>query len=175
MRSSAPAFTPNICHAARISLLILLIASSGCSPTANAGPTPISGSSQTLVVSGQYAPVALDRVDRLSVDAGQLVLHGPSGNVTVPLPSVAGKPKPGEQWMLITESKADDKRSLTFTHEQSLDDFTITVPAGDADLRYGTLSGTSGDDVLVFAWGRASRSYWGWVTIAHGPGVGAHP
>ena len=55
---------------------------------------------------------------------------------------------------------------MTFTHETTLDDFTLDLPASDAPLRYGTLGGRSGDDVLVFAWGENSKSFWGWVTIS---------
>ena len=152
------------------------MASTGCSRLAPvpAGPTPLTGSSQTLSVNGQYASVAIDHIDRLSVDGDQLVLHGSSASVTVPLPPGADQPKPGEHWALVTESNDGGKRTLTFTHEQSLDDFTIRLPASDAELRYGTLPGKTGDDVLVFAWGKDSRSYWGYVTIARAGG-GAHP
>ena len=55
---------------------------------------------------------------------------------------------------------------MTFTHETTLDDFTLELPASDAPLRYGSLAGTNGDDVLVFAWGENSQSFWGWVTIS---------
>jgi hypothetical protein len=157
-------------------LLVWLVASSGCSAGAPAsdGPTSLTGSSKTLTVSGQYAPVAIEHIDRLAVDGGSLVLHGSSATVTVPLPPGAGQPKPGNQWVLVTEGKTEGKRTLTFTHEQSLDDFTIELPVSDADLRYGTLGGTAGGEVLVFAWGKDSRSYWGYVTIAR-IGGGANP
>jgi hypothetical protein len=46
-----------------------------------------------------------------------------------------------------------------------LDDFTLELPASDAPLRYGTLTGKSGNDVMVFAWGSDGRSYSGYVTI----------
>jgi hypothetical protein len=153
-----------------------LTASSGCAPPdLDPHPIPLAGSSQTLTVGGEYAPVAIDHINRLSVDRGELVLHGSSGSVTVPLPAGAGDPKAGGQWALVTEGREGGRRTLTFTHEQSLDDFTISLPASDAELRYGTLSGTAGSDVLVFAWGKDSRSYWGYVTIARAAGAQRQP
>jgi hypothetical protein len=139
------------------------------------GPTPIDGSSQTVTVTGEYQSVAIDRVDRLSVMQGKLVLHGPSTNVAVDLPPGADQPKPNQQWALVTEGETNGQRTLTFTHEQSLDDFTISLPPGDAELRYGTLTGKTGNDVVVFAWGRESRSYWGFVTIARRRPNSTHP
>jgi hypothetical protein len=162
----------------RTSGLLLLVALSGCSTTAPIppGPTPLTGSSQTLTVRGQYAPVAIDHVDRLSVEGANLVLHGASSSVAVPLPPGAGQPRPaGEQWALVTEARADRKRTVTFTHEKSLDDFTLDLPGSDAELRYGTLAAAAGgDDFVVFAWGNDSRSGWGYVTIARAA-PGAHP
>ena len=56
--------------------------------------------------------------------------------------------------------------TLTFTQETSLDDFTISVPASEGQVSYGSLGGRDGNDVLLFAYGWASRSFWGWVTIS---------
>ncbi len=149
---------------------------SSCSPASTAtGSTPIKGSSQTVTVTGEYQPVAIDRIDRLGMEHGKLVLYGSPANVIVDLPPGAGQTKANQQWALVTEGEANGTRTLTFTHEQSLDDFTISLPAGDAELRYGTLSGKTGDDVVVFAWGRDSRSYWGFVTITRPRSSVAHP
>ncbi len=153
-----------------------LVMFSGCSSASTAkGPTSIQGSSQTVTVTGEYQPIAIDQIDRLSVERGKLVLHGSSATVIVDLPPATDPAKANQQWALVTEGEENGKRTLTFTHEQSLDDFTISLPAGDAELRYGTLSGRAGDDVVVFAWGRDSRSYWGFVTVARPRSNGAHP
>lgn len=158
-------------------LSAMLLTQVACSPASlpRQGPTPIKGSSQTVTVTGEYQPVTIDRIDRLGVEHGKLVLYGSSASVIVDLPNGADQAKANQQWALITESDANGTRTLTFTHEQSLDDFTISLPAGGAELRYGTLYGKTGDDVVVFAWGRNSRSYWGFVTVARPRSNGAHP
>jgi hypothetical protein len=127
---------------------------------------PVTGSSKTVTVRGEYAPVALDRVTGLALENGRLVIRGPSTNVTVDPPASADPAKPVRGWALVTESTSGDTRSLTFTHETTLDDFTIDLPASDAELHYGVLAGRTGGEVMVFAWGEESRSYWGHVTIA---------
>jgi hypothetical protein len=137
-----------------------------------AGPAAVEGDSKTLLVQGQYMPVTLDRVDRLSLKEGKLVLHGGT-DVTVDLPATADSTRLVRHWALITETNADVKRSLTFTHEEKLDDFTIELPPSDAPVRHGGFAGKDGADVLVFAWGAESQSYWGYVTIApKGGGTG---
>ena len=99
---------------------------------------------------------------------GRLALRGSQTTIAVDLPPTADATKPGRGWSLVTEAAANGRRTVTFTHETTLDDFTLELPASDAPLRYGTLGGRNGDDVLVFAWGENSKSFWGWVTIAAG-------
>ena len=60
-----------------------------------------------------------------------------------------------------TEARASSP-SLT---ETSLDEFTIELPASEAPVRYGGLSGRDGNDVLVLAWGEGSRSFHADLTI----------
>jgi hypothetical protein len=159
-------------------IVVAMLTCHACSPaSSNRGPTRIEGSSQTLTVAGEYAPVAIERIERLSLAGRTLVLHGPSSERVVPLPADATEPKPGDQWVLVTEGKAaDGKRTMTFTHAQSLADFTINLPYSDAELRYGSLAGkTAGEDVLVFAWGKDSRCYWGYVTITRSAEGSANP
>lgn len=126
---------------------------------------PITGTSATLNVAGEFQPVALDAVERVSIDGGRLVLHGGSDSAAVDLPPAADPSQANRGWALVTDGEDGDTRSLTFTHEMSLDDFTLELPASPAPLKYGSFAGRDGNDVLVFAWGAESRSYWGWVTI----------
>jgi hypothetical protein len=167
-----------------------------CSRAPRGGrPVAIQGVSDTLTIEGAYQPVAVDRVDRLSIDGRKLVLHG-SSDVAVELPAQAGAAEPSGHWALVTESESRGNRALTFTHETSLDDFTIEVPHSDAPIHYGMLKSRSGGDgegntgrdgkggangdgkgategappsdgeeLMVFAWGSQSRSYWGYVSI----------
>ena len=123
------------------------------------------GTSKTLTVRGEYNAVAIDQIDGMALRDGKLALRGSQATIAVDLPSAADATKPGRGWALITETGTGDRRSVTFTHETTLDDFTLELPASNAPLRYGSLAGKNGDDVLVFAWGENSQSFWGWVTI----------
>jgi hypothetical protein len=140
-----------------------LLALSACSPAPIQGPVAINGSSRTLAVHGECTPIALDRVDSLTVDGGKVVVHGSAKNVTLGLPASVAAPEPDRHWALVTDGVAAGKRALTFTHDTTLDDFTIELPPGDADIHYGVLAG----DVMVLAWGTGSRSYSCVLTIAH--------
>jgi hypothetical protein len=145
--------------------LVFALTAARCAPPVQDGPQSIHATSKGLTIDGQYAAVALDEVKHIAIEHGKLVLHGENGTATVDLPADAGEPKTSDQWALVTESKNGNRRALTFTHEQSLEDFTFEVPASDAELHYGTLAGRSGHDLLVFAWGIHARSYWGYVSI----------
>lgn len=151
-----------------LALGVAAFAFSSCAAEpAVAVPTPLKGSSQTLVVQGEYAPIALERVDGLSFDKGKVIVHGPSSTVTIDVPPVAEAAEPIRHWALVTEGEAAGKRALTFTHETTLEDFTIELPKSDSRVHYGVLSGKAGNDVMVLAWGADSRSYSCYVTIAH--------
>lgn len=141
--------------------LLLLAACAG----AAADRGPLTGSSKTLTVRGEFSAVALDQIDGMALRDGKLALRGSQTTIAVDLPPTADATKPGRGWSLVTEATANGHRTVTFTHETTLDDFTLELPASDAPLRYGSLGGLSGDDVLVFAWGENSKSFWGWVTI----------
>jgi hypothetical protein len=151
-------------------LLVLLLAlgtlggAAACSRTVS-GSGPIAGTSQTVVVRGTYSRVPLDRVDRVSIEAGKLVLHGSSSTVEVDLPASADPAKPDPHWALATEGDNGRARVLTFTHDMSLDDFTIELPRSQAPIRFGGLSGRDGNDVLILAWGENSQSYHAELTI----------
>jgi hypothetical protein len=152
--------------------IALLSATSGCAK-ATVYPAPLAGSSTTVVVRGQYAPIALDRVDALSVEDGKLTVHGSAAKVTVDLPATVDVSQPTRHWALITEADTGRARAVTFTHEESLDDFTIELPPGNAPIHYGVFSGRTGDEVMVFAWGAESRSFWGYAAIGRRPSSAA--
>jgi hypothetical protein len=127
---------------------------------------PLAGTSKTQTVRGEYNAVAIDQVDGMALREGKLALRGPQTTIAVDLPPSADATKPGRGWALVTETSTGGGRSVTFTHETTLDDFTLELPASDAPLRYGSLAGTGDEDVLVFAWGEDSQCFWGYVIIA---------
>jgi len=150
----------------RLALIpVQILAIAACAPAA-ADRAPLTGQSATMTVRGEYATVALDQVDGMSLRDGRLALRGSSTTTLIDLPPAADATNAGRGWALVTETAAGERRVFTFTHETTLDEFTLELPASDAPLRYGSLGGRNGDDVLIFAWGQEARSYWGYVTIA---------
>jgi hypothetical protein len=148
----------------RTGLLVLLLAGAGCRKSLpQAGP--LTASAEKVTITGEYRPATIDSVERLTIADGKLVLHGTSGTVTVDLPPTADPDQKNRGWALVTEGEDDDTRTLTFTQETSLEDFTITVPAAEGQVAYGSLGGRDGNDVLIFAYGSGSKAYWGWAAI----------
>jgi hypothetical protein len=135
-------------------------------------PVAISGESKTVTVRGQYQAIGLDRVDRVSIESSKLVLHGSTASVTIDAPASADLKRPTRHWSLVTEASLAEgrRRSITFTHGMELDEFTIELPGSEAPLRFGTFTNPDGE-VMVFAWGADSRSYWGYVTIKGAKGA----
>jgi hypothetical protein len=147
-----------------IRLASVVALASACAE-AIADRAPVTGTSATMTVRGEIMLVEMDEVGGMAIRDGRLALRGSSGEVLVDLPAVADPGKPKRGWALVTETMSDEARTVTFTHETTLDDFTLDLPASDAHLYYGGLTGRNGEDVLVFAWGAGKRSYWGYVTI----------
>jgi hypothetical protein len=145
-----------------VSTIVIL---AGCTQ-AGAQSTPISATSSTHAVRGELVPVALDRVGRVSVDKGKLVLHGSLLTVAVDPPASADVSQPTRVWALTTEAHVDGKRVVTFTHSESVEDFSIELPGSDAELLYGVFPSKTGGEVMVLAWGSETRCYWGYLTIA---------
>jgi hypothetical protein len=143
-----------------------------CSPAASQAPLPaasggaLTAASKTHAGSGAYTPVVLDSIERVSVDAGKLVLRGSSSSVAIDPPASADLSKPTRNWALTTESDLDGRRSLTFTHAQSVEEFTIELPPGQGNVLYGVFAAPADREVMVLAWGAESRSYWGYLTIS---------
>ena len=127
---------------------------------------PLTGASNTLSVTGAYRRSTVDTVERIAIESGKLIVHGTSGSQSFDLPPSADPDQRNKGWALVTEGEEAGARRLTFTHETSLDDFTIAVPPSEGQVAYGSLGGRDGNDVLLFAYGSASKTYWGWATIA---------
>lgn len=105
---------------------------SGCTQAA-AQATSLKGTAGTVSVLGQLSPLRLDQVSGVSLKDGRLVARGSFENVAIELPAFVDTAQVVRHWALVTESSLDDKKVLNFTHDQSLDDFTIEVPATEAE------------------------------------------
>ena len=150
----------------RLLLGLALPVMNACAP-ASAQSFPIASIAGTAVAKGEYRPLALDEVTRVTLDGdGRLVAAGSRDSVVLDLPAFVDTTQVVRHWALVTEAHAAGRTVLTFTHDESLDDFTIEVPESHASIRYGAFAHRSGGDVLVLAWGRDERCYWGYVTIA---------
>lgn len=149
-------------------LLAALVVPGGCSSGSQAVtyPAPLTGSSQTMVVRGQYETVALDRVEGVSLDDGKLTLRGSSASVALAPPASADLSRPTRNWALVTETSAGATRVLTFTHAETLDEFTLELPASEAQIYFGVFGGPADTEVMILTWGQDSRCFWGHVTIA---------
>jgi hypothetical protein len=141
-----------------------LLCMSGCAKTLP-DEAPFTVSSASATATGHYAPVAIDSVERMTIDAGRLVLHGADQTATFDLPPTADPDEKNRGWALVTEGEGEGSRTLTFTQETSLEEFTITVPEADGQVIYGSLGGRDGRDVVLFAYGSGGKAYWGWALV----------
>ena len=162
-----PDYSDLMIRAAALFLVVALATACSPAPLASPGPFPITATSKDVQVKGEYSSIALDRVDRVTIANGKIVIHGAAGSVTVDPPAGADASKPTRTWALTTETEVGRKRLITFTHAMSIQDFTIELPEGDDELRYGVFSTPQAGEVMVLAWGSNSKSYWGYLTI-HG-------
>jgi hypothetical protein len=152
-------------RARRRCLVLLMLSNAIACSSALPERGPLTATSDTVTATGEYQSVALDGIERMTIENGKLVLHGSSGTQALDLPANANPEQRNRGWALVTEGETDKARTLTFTQETSVDDFTISVPAGEGQVVYGSLGGRDGSDVLLFAYGSAPRAYWGYVTI----------
>lgn len=136
----------------------------GCARAA-AQATPLTGSSRTVTVQGQLSPLRLDQVSGVSLKDGGLVARGSFESVSIDLPPFVDTAQVIRHWALVTESSVGDKKVLSFTHDESLDDFTIEVPATDAEIRYGVFAHREGGEVMVLTWGANAKCYWAFLVI----------
>jgi hypothetical protein len=161
--------------ARRIVLPILALLAAGCreAPEAKAsdavasapGQVQLVGQSDKYVVTGMYQPIVLDSVEHLSRNEDRVRVDGPHGSVAVSLPAEADTSQPNPRWRQISETDNDEGRLITFTHQSTLDQFAIQLPASDAELHSGAFLDRKGGDVMVFAWGENGHCYWGYVIV----------
>lgn len=151
-------------------VISLLFAAACSTPPPDNGD--IVGTSAKFTIQGKFARIDMDAVDSISIDDGKLVVHG-LGMVKEDIPADADPAKPAGHWSLTTETAKGKMRAVTFTHDESLDEFTIDVPGGDSEVHYGTLKSKRGTgEVMLLAWGADKRCYWGYLTIE--PKAGAN-
>ena len=147
-----------------LSASFLLLANVGCSK-----PLPDNGTfsvtSQTATATGEYRQADIESVERITIDNGKLVLHSASRSMAVDLPPNADPEQKNKGWALVTEGEGDGSRTFTFTQENSLEDFSVTVPAAEGQVAYGSLGGRDGRDVVIFAYGSNHKAYWGWANV----------
>jgi hypothetical protein len=153
-----------------IALAATLGGGAACEQAAPSGPQKLTVASKDYIVRGEYAPVALDRVDALKVEHGHLVLQGAPADVVVDLPAAADPERPARHWALVTDAHVDRHRLFIFTEAESVKDVSIELPDGEAPLHFDVFATRDGGEVLVFATGdrrAGSPSVYGHVTITH--------
>jgi len=163
----------NLSRLTSLCTTFVLLANVGCSK-----PLPEKGTftttSASATATGEYDRVDIDSVERMSIEDGKLVLHGTGRSVTLDLPANADPDQKNRGWALVTEGEGDGSRTLTFTQETSLEDFSVTLPAADGQVAYGSLGGRDGRDVVLFAYGSNNKAYWGWASIHKASEAGNH-
>jgi hypothetical protein len=143
--------TPRRALSAISACVAVTVSITGCGGRA-AGPHTLMASSKDYAVHGEYAFVALDRVDSLKVDEGRLVLHGSPADVVLDVPS-ADPRRPARHWALVTDAHVNDRHQFTFSESESVTDITIELPDGQAPLHFDVFAGRAGGEVMVFASG----------------------
>jgi hypothetical protein len=147
--------------------VVLMMSVAGCGGR-SAGPHALKATSKDYTVRGEYALVALDRVESLKVENGRLVLHGPPADLVLDMPSSADSGRPARHWALVTDSHLDDRHQFTFSESESVTDITIELPDGEAPLHFDVFAGRAGGEVMVFASGDRANgppSLWGFLSI----------
>ena len=150
----------------RVLLLPVQIVMLAACARAAADRAPLTGSSKTLTVRGEYNAVAIDQIDGMAIRDGRLALRGPQTTVAVDLPPSADADEAGSR-LGAGHRGCRHRRPNRHLHPRN---HARRLHAGSARERRAaplrTLGGRNGDDVLVFAWGENSKSFWGWVTIS---------
>ena len=159
--------------AAPLAVTLLLSACSAQQVAAQA--TPLVSTGGSIAARGQYQPLRLDEVGAVSVKDGKLVVRGSLESVSVDLPPFVDTATIIRHWALVTEAGGDTKKTLNFAHDMSLDDFTIEIPATEAEIRYGVFAHRQGGHVMVLTWGAHEKCYWGYLVISNPPADDAPP
>jgi hypothetical protein len=120
-------------------------------PPDPASPRPLTVTTSDYVMRGEYR-----------------LVHEPA-DLKVNLPADADPARPVRHWALVTDAHVSGRRVVTFTHSESVKDFSIDLPDGDAPLQFAAFaSRAGGGEVLVFATGGNDPdqpSFIGHVTI----------
>lgn len=145
-------------------VLLACAALSNCTKAA-AQAGPLASTAGTVVARGELTPLRLDQVAGVSLKEGRLMARGAFETVAIDLPGFVDTAQVIRHWALVTESSLNDKKVLNFTHDQSLDDFTIELPATDAEIRYGVFAHRDGGEVMVLTWGKDAVCYWAYLVI----------
>lgn len=148
---------------------------SACAQQVAAQAIPLASVGGSMPVKGQYQPLRIDEVGAVSLKDGKLLVRGSFESVTIDLPPFVDTSKVVRHWALVTESATDAAKVLNFTHDQSLDDFTIELPPTDAEIRYGVFASRDGGHVMVLTWGRDAKCFWGYLRIPNPPADDAQP
>jgi hypothetical protein len=149
---------------ATAAVILFVFSLAACStPPPDRGDIP--GTSAKFTVKGSFERIEMNRVDSVAIEDGKFVVHG-VGIAKKDVPGDADPSQPAGHWSLTTETSKGNVRTVTFTHDETLDDFQIDLPAGEAEVHYGTLKAKSGPgQVMLLAWGDNNICYWGYVTI----------
>jgi hypothetical protein len=140
-------------------VLVMFVAcvAPGCRAAAPAGRRPLTVTSTAYTVRGEYVFVAMDRIDGLAGGDGRIVLKGAPADLAVDLPAAADPARPTRHWALVTDAHVGGRRLLTFTQSESVQDFSIDLPDGDAAIQFASFAARNGGgEVLVFAAGDRS-------------------
>lgn len=148
---------------------------SACAQQVSAQAVPLASVAGSMPVKGQYQPLKIDEVGAVALKEGRLVVRGSFESVTIDLPAFIDTAQVVRHWALVTESATETKRILNFTHDNSLDDFTIELPPTEAEIRYGVFVNRNGGQVLVLTWGTGARCFWGYLLIPNPPADDAPP
>jgi hypothetical protein len=160
--------SPRLVTSAGFALVAILSGGAACKRLASTGPQKLTVATADYIVSGEYSPVTLDRVDALKVEHGRLVLKGAPADMTVDLPASADPERPARHWALVTDAHVDSHRLFIFTEAESVKDVSIELPDGDAPLHFDVFAARDGGEILVFATGdrqAGPQSLYGYVTI----------
>jgi hypothetical protein len=152
-----------------VAAALAAVSLTGCGGRSADGPHTITASSDVYTVAGQYSRVPLDRVDGLTIEQGKLMLHGAPANIAIDLPAGANPERPTRHWALVSDAHLEGRRLVTFTETESVTDFALDLPDGEAPLWFRVFDRPAGGEVLVFASGDAKAgepSIFGFVTIA---------
>ena len=134
-----------------------------------AAVVPMKASSSDYIVKGEFQFLNCDRVDAIRIENGHIIVDGPPSDLAVDLPASVDPTRRVTHWALVTDAHVDGHRMLTFTESESVKDFSVELPDGDAPLHFTAFAARTGHgEVLIFASGdrsAGSPSFVGHVAI----------